>query len=237
MFRQALLILFLSLSFCDISAQRKEMDVEKIDSVIGDPSLVISLLDSNQVTFNSIESINWEQYPYCPDVKFRIAYTSSSILLHFKVDEKCVRGIYAEANKPVYKDSCVEFFISPSNDGTYYNIECNCIGYILMCCRGGGKREEIAPLESVEKILRWSTLGRDPFEERVEDTEWELALIIPFDSFFRHSVESMDGMEVSANFYKCGNDLKYPHYITWSPIPTERVTFHNPQYFGKLNFK
>jgi hypothetical protein len=36
------------------------------------------------------------------------------------------------SNQQVYEDSCVEFFVAPSNDGIYFNFEFNAIGTILM---------------------------------------------------------------------------------------------------------
>ena len=85
-------------------------------------------------------------------------------------------------------------------------------------------------------MKRWSTLGDEPFEERVGEVAWEVALIIPYKAFFLHQIESLDGKTVPANFYKCGDDLKTPHFLSWNPIAIEKPDFHRPDHFGMLEF-
>lgn len=215
--------------------EMKELKVKKISigSVAADA--VSALLSSENVAFEPLDVVNWADYPYRPEVSFRIAYTDNAILLHYKVKENSVRARYGQANEPVYKDSCVEFFITPAGDGVYYNLECNCIGTILL---GGGKpgnREHATP-SVIASIDRWASLGRVPFEERIGETEWEVALVIPFGAFFKHNISSPDGKSIRANFYKCGDDLSVPHFLSWNPIPVEKPNFHLPEYFGELIF-
>ena len=92
----------------------------------------LKLFDEEKIDFQPIQCVNWAEYPYKPKVSFRIAHTQNSILLHFKVKEESVRAKYGEDNGSVWTDSCVEFFSIPAGDGIYYNIECNCIGTILI---------------------------------------------------------------------------------------------------------
>ena len=75
------------------------------------------------------------------------------------------------------------------------------------------------------------------FEERVDDTTWEVALIIPYAAFFKHQIQSLDGKEVKANFYKCGDELQTPHFLSWNPIKIEKPDFHRPDFFGTLEFE
>lgn len=90
------------------------------------------LLDEEKIGFQPVSKVNWKEYPYCPKVEFRVAHTEDAILLHFKVTEASVRARYGEDNGSVWTDSCVEFFSIPAGDGIYYNIECNCIGTVLV---------------------------------------------------------------------------------------------------------
>lgn len=90
------------------------------------------LLDEEKIGFQPVSKVNWNEYPYCPKVEFRVAHTEDAILLHFKVTEASVRARYGEDNGSVWTDSCVEFFSIPAGDGIYYNIECNCIGTVLV---------------------------------------------------------------------------------------------------------
>ena len=133
--------------------------------------------------------------------------------------------------------SCVEFFSIPAGDGIYYNIECNCIGTILIGAGPARNGREHAPKEVTALVQRWSSLGNEPFEERVDDTTWEVALIIPYAAFFKHQIQSLDGKEVKANFYKCGDELQTPHFLSWNPIKIEKPDFHRPDFFGTLEFE
>ena len=74
-------------------------------------------------------------------------------------------------------------------------------------------------------VKRWSSLGGEPFEERLGECSWELAMVIPVSAFFQHSVGSLDGKTMKGNFYKCGDKLQTPHFLSWSPIGLERPMF------------
>lgn len=43
---------------------------------------VPSLLDGNGIEFQPLDVVNWKDYPYKPEVSFRIAHTGREILLH-----------------------------------------------------------------------------------------------------------------------------------------------------------
>lgn len=215
----------------------KELKVKKISENITDAAAVPALLDKENVAFQPIDIVNWEAYPYKPVVKFRIAHTDNSILLQYKVKEASVRAKYGNDNGSVWTDSCVEFFLIPGNDNTYYNFECNCIGTVLLGAGSGRNDREHAGQEVMETIKRWASLGREPFEERIGETEWEVALIIPYTAFFKNQVNSLDGRDIRANFYKCGDELQTPHFLSWNPIGVENPNFHLPEYFGILRFE
>lgn len=172
-------------------------------------------------------------------MSFRIAHTKDAVLLHFKVKEASVRAKYGEDNGAVWTDSCVEFFSIPAGDGVYYNIECNCIGTILIGAGATRNGREHAPEEITSLVQRWASLGKEPFEERIGDGDitWEVALIIPYAVFFKHQIHSLDGREIKANFYKCGDDLQTPHFLSWNPIVIEQPDFHRPDFFGMLEFE
>ena len=215
--------------------QMKELKVKKICVNAVEAEAVPALLDKENVAFQPIDVVNWTSFPYRPEVSFRIAYTDNAVLLQYKVKENSVRARYGKDNESVWTDSCVEFFISPADDGIYYNLECNCIGTVLLGGGEPGKRGH-ASLETISRIDRWASLGRVPFEERVEETEWEVALVIPFEAFYKHNLTALDGKTVRANFYKCGDELSVPHFLSWNPIPVKEPNFHLPQYFGTLFF-
>ncbi len=212
------------------------MKVNKLNVAIQEAIHVPALLDKEGIEFQPINNVNWAAYPYKPEVSFRIAHTDNSILLHFKVKEESIRAHYGEDNGSVWTDSCVEFFSVPGGDDIYYNIECNCIGTILIGAGAERENRVRAGKEITGLVKRWSTLGDVPFEERVGEVAWEVALVIPYKAFFMHQIESLDVQVVPANFYKCGDDLQTPHFLSWNPIPIEKPDFHRPDHFGKLEF-
>lgn len=212
------------------------MKVNKMNVTNVDAATLPQLFDRDGIEFHTIGQVNWAEYPYAPEVKFRIAYTENAILLNFRVKEASVRAHYGEDNGSVWTDSCVEFFSIPAGDGIYYNIECNCIGTILLGVGPQRNDRERAPKEITSQIQRWSSLGDLPFEERIGETSWEVALVIPLTVFFKHQLTSLAGKTVKANFYKCGDELQTPHFLSWNPIQIEKPDFHRPDFFGTLEF-
>lgn len=213
----------------------KCLDIKKIGVNDVAPDYLAEILDNNGVEFNQIQVVNWNEYPYRPEVTFRMAYTDESILIQYVVDEETSRAKYGKDRGSVWTDSCVEFFSCPFDDGYYYNLETNCIGTVLLCCGKEREGREYAPFEVTDSIKRYSTLGREAFDE-CEKGKWSLSLVVPFKMFFKHNVVKLDGMTIRANFYKCGDELKTPHFLSWNPIEIEKPDFHRPDYFGELHF-
>ncbi len=196
-----------------------------------------SFMDKERVEYQPISCVNWQEYPYVPNAKFRIAYTDNAFLLNYKVEEKSVRAKYGKDNEAVWTDSCVEFFVIPGDDDIYYNIESNCIGTVLVGAGAGRTGREPASKSVMSQIQRWSSLGKKTFEERVENTQWELSLIIPFTIFFKNDIQSLGGKIIRANFYKCGDELQTPHFVSWNRIEVPAPNFHVPEFFGELKLK
>lgn len=215
----------------------KELNVKKVSAANIPVESVPALLDEEKVAFQPVNTVNWEAFPYRPDVEFRIAHTEDAILLHFKVKEASVRAVAGKDNGSVWEDACVEFFSVPAADGIYYNMECNCAGTLLIGAGAGRADRQRAPQEVLDKVQRWASLGREAFDERVGERSWEVALIIPYSAFFLHHITSLDGKSIRANFYKCGDKLQTPHYLSWNPIELEKPNFHCPEFFGMLNFE
>ena len=196
---------------------------------------VSALLDSLAISFQPIATVNWpSEYPYCPEVAFRMAWCPGGLVLHYRVSEQSVRALYAEDGGKVWTDSCVECFIRNADNNTYYNIECNCIGTLLAA--SGDSRHDRVPVapELRSAVLRWASLGNEAFEERMEPTTWEVALVISAQLFAAHPLRLEAGTLLRANFYKCGDELSVPHVLSWNPIEVAEPDFHRPEYFGEL---
>jgi len=215
----------------------KELTVKKVSAANVPVEAVPALLDKEKVDFEPINTVDWKDYPYRPAAEFRIAHTDSAILLHYKMREATVRAVASGDNGRVWEDACAEFFAMPADDGVYYNMECNCAGTLLIEAGHGRTGRTKAPAAVLGTVERWASLGREPFDERMEETAWEVALIIPYSAFFMHDIKSLDGKTIKANFYKCGDKLSTPHFLSWNPILLDSPNFHCPEFFGTLRFE
>ncbi len=183
---------------------------------------------------HDISYVPWEAYSYKPKVDFALAHTDYALLLKFYVSEKTVRAIYEKPNDPVYKDSCVELFISFDDEMGYYNFEFNCAGTCLLGFGKDRNERHQLPEKLIGRIRHQSLLMPSACAEA--NISWELTLEIPFELFPYHEITSLTGKKARANVYKCGDDLPEPHYLAWNQIKTEEPDFHRPEYFGSFEF-
>ena len=181
-----------------------------------------------------IGCVNWpETFPYCPEVEFGIFHSGDGLHLRFSVREDAVRAVCAADRDHTWEDSCVEFFFEPFEKGPYFNLECTCTGQIYLCRGTGRHGREFLPETAYSAISRYCSLGREPFGLREEPTAWEVALDIPAAVF---GLDTFTGLRARGNFYKCGDKLPVPHYLTWAPIATPKPDFHRPEFFDTLVF-
>jgi hypothetical protein len=185
---------------------------------------------------HKIDRINWKDYNYRPEVKFNIAYGEKEIFIKYYVTEDYFKAEKTETNQMVCEDSCVEFFVSPADDGIYYNIEFNAIGTCLIGTGTGRHDSKRAPAELIAGIRRLGSVGTEPRPETKGPFSWTLTIAVPLKIFFHHRISELKGKTFRANFYKCGDKLAVPHYVTWSPVGTEKPDYHRPEYFGMVNF-
>ncbi len=189
-----------------------------------------------QVASHPIACASWKDFPYTPAVEVKMAHTPSHLLLHYRVREKSIRARFTQPNSEVWNDSCVEFFISFDGRKTYYNFEFSCIGTPLLRYNTAPHAGPLAPLACVDNILSMSSLGSVPFEVKNGDLAWQLTVAIPYSCFFAHSVASLKGEVVHANFYKCGDELAEPHFLSMFPVSAPQPDFHCPESFGEFLF-
>ncbi|MEN8227917.1 MAG: carbohydrate-binding family 9-like protein [Bacteroidota bacterium] len=201
-----------------------------------DLELAEKLLE-NSTGFQVIETLNWPEYPYKPEVKFKIAYCQDQILLKYFVDEENILAKETRINGDIYKDSCVEFFVSIPGNESYYNFEFNCIGVPHVGYGPGRSNRKFVDPEILKQIKVRSSLGNQPFEEKTGGHQWEMMLLIPTECLAYDKDIILKGLNVNANFYKCGDETSKPHFVTWNPIGTEGPDYHVPQFFGELLFE
>src|SRR5690606_29137424 len=207
----------------------KSLEVEKIYI----PAITFEALQFafRDLKVHEIAHNNWPaEFPYTPDVKFQIGYDRKHIFLHYVVEEEYVKATYIRANENVYEDSCVEFFISLDGKKNYFNFEFNVLGTGLIGfgpqVKGERKRLDNETIEMVDTYT---------FSQKVNGHKtWEIYIVIPQEIL---QVDNLEGKTYHANFYKCGDGLPNPHFLSWSPIDFPKPNFHLPEFFGEIKFK
>jgi hypothetical protein len=187
----------------------------------------------SQVEKQFLSYAPWAAYPYKPGVLFSIAYDKASLYLQYTVKEAVVQAAFGRTNEPVYQDSCVEFFISFDEGATYYNFEFNCIGTVLAGYGRGRTDRQWLSGDVLDTINTQSTVLRKG-KDRMP--QWELTVVLPLKVFTFQNIDSLQGQQARANFYKCGDHLPVPHFLAWSNIESDSPDFHLPQFFGTLLF-
>lgn len=193
------------------------------------------LLEQTQT--EAIACNNWKQkFPYAPEVRFRIAHNHRELFLRFDVTEQYTMAKITQDNGEVWTDSCVEFFIAPDERG-YYNFEFTCIGKALL----GFRKERPNPTHAAQEILnsikRYSSLGNKNFDEKEGNNRWQLTVAIPVTALFLHRFDNWEEVTATANFYKCGDRLSHPHFLSWKPIDTPTPDFHIARCFSEIQFE
>jgi len=216
--------------------EHKKIIVKKTDMNINDLEKVSKFLDSMES--HDIDVVNWpDKYPSKPDVSFSIAHNGYNILLKYRVHEDETLGRVTEDNGEVWTDSAVEFFLMFGND-YYYNAEFNCIGTALLGYKEAGDNNVEHPSPEIMKsIKRLPSLGRGKRDKKQGDIDWTLTLVIPKTAYWKDNIESFNGLKALGNFFKCGDNLTTPHYLSWTEIDTPNPSFHQPDFFGELNFE
>jgi len=176
----------------------------------------------------AIAQLNWEAFPYRPEVNFQMVHNGERLFIQFNVLEKHpVRSLCQHDQEPVYQDSCVEFFFL-DNEGYYHNFEFNSRG---VCLSAQGKerhhRQSRTASELAEIIRLPSGITRT-----AGAYQWSLIVGIPF-----AALGICRKHKYRANFYKCGDLCHAAHYLSWHQIKTSKPDFHRPEYFGEIEIE
>lgn len=184
----------------------------------------------------SSHKINFQPWPEYHDllkVSFKIAHGKDCICIQYDVEEQEVLARFNNTNDPVYRDSCVEFFIAFGDDRSYYNLEFNQLG---TCLGGFGAPGETRVSLPVDLLGTIRCGGHILSNDSSSTTNWTLMLMIPIQVFCFHQSGTLKGRSCRVNFYKCGDDLTQPHFLTWKNIIAPKPNFHLPEFFGDAEF-
>ena len=157
----------------------------------------------------------------------QLCWDDSGIHVRLSAREKHIRRRLKGDYENVCRDSCLEFFLRPTEDPHYINIEFNPNAAIWLGYNTG--KSNMIRLVAFEY--------RDILKPVVSFPKggWEIVYTVPFtfiQTFF-HDFQPRSGLEFTGNCYKCGVRTRHPHLLMWNPIPDD-LSFHEPEYFGKL---
>ena len=182
--------------------------------------------------FYKLSSFHWESTPpYRPDTFFKIGVVGGELVVVLKCLEENPRAVFTERDAPVYKDSCLEFFVAPV-DGRqeYINVEMNSRGAYL-CEFGKGKPDRV-----LASSLTMSSPVVEPFyADDTNDSYWGVKVTLTrafISQLYNITADEITFDKIRANFYKCGDDCETPHYLAFSPVTTLPPGFHNPDCFA-----
>lgn len=181
-----------------------------------------------------IDCNNWpKEFPYSPKVSFKLFHNGGQLHLRFEVEERDIQALVTRDNGEVWTDPCCEFFVAPDEKG-YYNFECTCTGKLLAAYRVSRTQAEPLPDDLLKRVTRYPSLGSAPFQLQRGEARWSLVEVIPIEALYKHSLKSWSGLTLRANFYKCGDNLPTPHFLSWAPIDEPHPNFHIPRCFGQM---
>jgi len=194
--------------------------------------------------WREIEPLSVDSFPWYASGKrqrttVKLCYDARALYLLFWCEDSHISAECTNLNDAVCRDSCVEFFCSLPPDGRpdYVNLEMNCCGVMHMGYGPDMTHRRMVTPELAAGIRVFHTVPGAPKKESPKDREWLLEVELPFkvlSDFVGHPVEPRGSWR--ANFYRCGG-ITDAQYACWSPVGTPRPNFHQPKYFGVLEFE
>jgi hypothetical protein len=203
----------------------------------------LSEVNFSQASPGLVDQVRIESSSHHPPTRFALLHDTRNLYLRFDVDDRYVKAVHSGFHAPVYKDSCVEFFVRPRPDGGYFNFELNAGGSLLLSYIENWKRTpegfEKFRMVSPELCCQIEILNSLPHIVQPEITtplHWNVSLKIPLSLLEAHTgrISTTPGSRWRGNFYKCADETSHPHWMSWSPV--KELNFHAPDDFGELCF-
>jgi hypothetical protein len=183
-----------------------------------------------------------EMPEHFPQVEAKLVYDDKFLYVIFKVDDNYIKAVNTEYDSPVCRDSCVEFFFTPSKDieQGYFNAEINCCGTMLLHhqkARGIGK--VVVSEADAKKFEIFSTFKGKVEPEITKPAQWLVEYKIPYEILKTYApfTKPAAGVQWRGNFYKCADRTGKPHWLTWNKVELPKPDFHRPEFFGILEFE
>ncbi|MEG0771467.1 MAG: carbohydrate-binding family 9-like protein, partial [Clostridia bacterium] len=110
----------------------------------------------------------------------------------------------------------------------YLNFEFNSKGFMILHI-GKDRHNRGALTDEYRKFLNVNAINEKDF--------WGITFEIPFSVFcsiFDKENVFVKGYSFTANFYKCADKFKFPHYGMWNEVDVDHPDYHLSQFFGEI---
>ncbi|MEN8229504.1 MAG: carbohydrate-binding family 9-like protein [Bacteroidota bacterium] len=238
------LLLFVFISFILACNQPETGSTYKVHKTKVRPEInaVWDKIPWNKIKPLQIQNHMGERPEHFPFTQAKITYDDSAVYVIFRVEDRYVKAVTKKNQGPVFTDSCVEFFFSPddSTRSGYFNLEMNCGGTMLFHHQSEPRTNQNHISEAhIEEIEVAHTLPVIVDPEIQEETTWSVEYRIPFSMLNNYDAfpNPESGTIWRANLYKCADKTSHPHWITWAPVDLPKPDFHQPEFFGILEFQ
>ena len=178
-----------------------------------------------------IDTVLWRPCPVGLEAWAQLCYDDDYLKACLTALEKEPLARFVGFLDKVHLDSCLEFFFRPGeNEGPYFNFEFNPLGTNFF---GFG-----VDRGSIFRIVLEDYRQRFWVNPFTIEGGWGIEFAISANLFkmFNPSFRFKSGLKTSGNFYKCGEETKIPHTLSWNPIEIDKPDFHRPNFFGQILF-
>lgn len=192
---------------------------------------------------NFLPKAQIDKYPwncaYQPETYAQLAWNEDGLFVYMRSYETEIRAVETGDNGDIYMDSCLEFFINPCPDEVFFcNFEVNPRGAMYLA--SGLEDRDARVLQSRSEYGGFDLPLCDPSKFNGKGY-WDVCYRVPTAYFkqFNPDFVLSEGTALRANFYKCGDGTKVPHYGCWSPITSgeEIPNFYHVCDFGEIILK
>ncbi|MCI1640900.1 MAG: carbohydrate-binding family 9-like protein [Bacteroidales bacterium] len=203
----------------------EEMDFRQLD-----------LAMENKAAKGFINEAGWQKkFPYTPVCSFAIARSRTHIAILFHNRGLDLRASVSQDNGKSWEDSCCEFFVSDPYDGTYYNFELTCIGFLRAGKGADRNNRKLIGQNKLDEVIRYTSLPHKNMDIEGNIYSWTAGMAIPL-SLIGVDPENPP-IRLSGNFYKCADKTEHQHFLSWNKIKSDKPDFHRPEYFGEMILK
>ena len=188
----------------------------------------------------SIDTCPWPDGGTALSATLRACYDDEALYLQYRVTDDHVLATRRNLNGPVWKDSCVELFVSPHADRPHYlNFEANCLGDFLLGYGPDREHRRLVSQRVADAIqVETSIPGLEAISSATPE-EWWLVAELPFEAlgaFVGKDVSPTTDATWRANAYCCRGEPS-PRFVAWNPIDAPAPNFHRPTNFGQFMFR